>query len=462
MRLRLAFSAAALAACSHPHELADASPPIDGHMIDGGTRSVVTEIPLALDRNLDLLFVIDNSGSMKEEQQNLVANFPKLVNVLSSIPGGLPDVHIGVVSSNLGVGNWAFQQCPVGGDAGHLLQGPDGTHCASLDPNAKFISDVASGQTRTKNYTGALEDTFSCMAQLGTSGCGLESHLESMKVALDPATTFNAGFLRPEAYLGVVFVGDEDDCSASDVSVFDPSDTTKGGINFRCTEYGVTCDGDQDPLHMQTEGDRTNCAPREDSTYLYHVDRYIGFLRGLKTDPSHVVVADIGGPSKPVSIGPDTYENMPTVPALQASCQSTGGYAFPAVRRAAVVNAFGVRGSTSSICNPDLSDAMTVIAQQMKSALGDPCITGTVDDVDPSTPGLQADCEVTQIAGTTETPLAQCLPDGPGAHSNTPCWYLDVDALQCASTPDHLKLVFDYTGTTPPANARLRLSCVAH
>ena len=31
---------------------------------------------------MDLLFVIDNSGSMSQEQQNLIANFPMFISVL--------------------------------------------------------------------------------------------------------------------------------------------------------------------------------------------------------------------------------------------------------------------------------------------------------------------------------------------------------------------------------------------
>ncbi|HTJ42626.1 MAG TPA: hypothetical protein VL463_11060 [Kofleriaceae bacterium] len=425
-------------------------------------KAEVKDIPLQLNRNLDLLFVIDNSGSMKEEQTGLAANFPKFVQVLQQVQGGLPDVHMGVVSSNMGAGNNGINNCTPPGDAGHLLQGPGGTHCSGLDPNAKFISDVSDGANgRTTNYTGDLGTLFSCMAQLGTDGCGLEAHLESMRTALDPANAFNAGFIRKDAYLGIVIIGDEDDCSAKDPSVFSPSDTAKGPINFRCAEYGVTCDGDTDPLHMQVKGVRANCKPREDSQYIFPVQRYIDFVKGLKSDPKSIVVADIGAPKEPWVIGDNTYEQKPTEPALQASCQSSTGFAVPTLRVQTFTGAFPDRNSFSTICNTDFSDALINIAQLIKEVIGDPCIEGTLKDIDLNTPGVQPDCVVSQVTDPgTAMETEKILPECDGSHSNTPCWTFQTDAMQCASTPSMLKLVTDYGNNPAPLNTHIKAQCV--
>ncbi|MFH1131989.1 MAG: hypothetical protein V1754_11680, partial [Pseudomonadota bacterium] len=40
--------------------------------------------PQTLEKDVDILFVIDNSGSMGEEQTNLKNNFPKLIEALRS------------------------------------------------------------------------------------------------------------------------------------------------------------------------------------------------------------------------------------------------------------------------------------------------------------------------------------------------------------------------------------------
>src|SRR5215475_3220145 len=65
-------------------------------------RVEAKDIPVNINRDLDLLFLIDDSPSMADKQANLADNFPKFIDVLSSIQGGLPNVHIGVATSDMG------------------------------------------------------------------------------------------------------------------------------------------------------------------------------------------------------------------------------------------------------------------------------------------------------------------------------------------------------------------------
>ena len=58
------------------------------------------EKSIPLDVGLDLVFVVDNSGSMLAEQHHLAASFPEFVDALQRIRGDLPDLHLGVLSSN--------------------------------------------------------------------------------------------------------------------------------------------------------------------------------------------------------------------------------------------------------------------------------------------------------------------------------------------------------------------------
>src|SRR5215208_5480854 len=60
------------------------------------------DIPVTVNRNIDILFVVDDSPSMLDKQTNLKNNFPNFINVLNTIEGGLPNVHIGVASSDMG------------------------------------------------------------------------------------------------------------------------------------------------------------------------------------------------------------------------------------------------------------------------------------------------------------------------------------------------------------------------
>ena len=59
-------------------------------------------IPVTPRHDIDILFLIDDSPSMADKQANLAMNFPNFINVLNTIEGGLPNVHIGVAASDLG------------------------------------------------------------------------------------------------------------------------------------------------------------------------------------------------------------------------------------------------------------------------------------------------------------------------------------------------------------------------
>src|SRR5262245_21885041 len=55
-------------------------------------------------KKADILFVIDDSSSMTTVQQNLITNFPVFINVLRSLPTGLPDLRVAVTTTSLGAG----------------------------------------------------------------------------------------------------------------------------------------------------------------------------------------------------------------------------------------------------------------------------------------------------------------------------------------------------------------------
>ena len=82
------------------------------------------EVPRIETVKTDILFVIDNSNSMGEEQTSLSTNFPNFINVLEGIEGGLPNVHLGVVSSNVGAGGQPISACTDDGDNGRLQGAP--------------------------------------------------------------------------------------------------------------------------------------------------------------------------------------------------------------------------------------------------------------------------------------------------------------------------------------------------
>lgn len=136
---------------------------------------------------VDILFVVDNSASMMVEQQILSAGFQAFVNSLdaSAGEGEEPvDFHIGVIDTDF---------VYTDPDRGRLL----GTPAVIGRDTPDFV------------------EVFQERALVGTDGGGKEKGLEAAAYALSPAMTSgpNAGFLRENANLLIVFVSDEDDCS---------------------------------------------------------------------------------------------------------------------------------------------------------------------------------------------------------------------------------------------------------
>src|SRR4051794_39630876 len=129
------------------------------------------DIPVTVNRNVDILFVIDDSPSMADKQANLANNFPNFINVLNTIQGGLPDVHIGVVTSD--VGSKGTQDAAPGaaigqiGNGGCSGTGKSGNLQTSGAPvTGVFLSDIRQTDgSRTKNYTGNLDTVFGQMAK---------------------------------------------------------------------------------------------------------------------------------------------------------------------------------------------------------------------------------------------------------------------------------------------------------
>jgi hypothetical protein len=448
---------------------------------------VVKDIPISVNRDVDILFLIDNSDSMGDKQASLTANFPRFIDVLQNIPGGLPNIHIGIASSTVGVGGYNIGGCGGNGDDGRLQNTPRG---ACTPPSGYYISDVADPANpgaRVKNYSGTLSDTFTCIAKLGTGGCGFEHHFEGAKRALDGHNPQNAGFLRDSAYLAIVIVGDEDDCSAKDTTVFDPSqmnvtDPLGPLASFRCTEFGIECNGM--PI-TRSAADYTNCTSNHGTSYIQDPKVYADFFHGLKSNPDNVIVAVIGGNPTPVGV----HLDMNGHPTLNHSCCVDGttdciaaatqlGGADPGVRFNELISYFTDRGTFTSICNADLSDALTQIALLLSSIVGNPCLEGNIDasDLNANAPGLQIDCSVADVlnenqSNQTAMPIARCemMADGvTPADPTATCWYVVQDLMNCScpatgpcNTPSHLIMKIQRPGGDPPAGTRLVARCRA-
>lgn len=127
---------------------------------------------------VDVLWIVDNSGTMIEEQDLLTGQFGAFAEILAY--SGI-DYQVGVVSTDL--------------DAGGVL-----------------VGDIITADTAD------LIDAFAAQATLGTTGSRDEQPLAVMAAAVLPTT--NPGFIRAAMGLHVIILTDEDDHSSDEVSTY--------------------------------------------------------------------------------------------------------------------------------------------------------------------------------------------------------------------------------------------------
>lgn len=420
---------------------------------------------LGTNRELDLLFVIDNSGSMKEEQESLVKNFTNFINVLRVLPGGLPDLHIGVVTSDVGQNNAGknIPGCDGFGEAGNMRTGG-----VLFSNGARYLSDVRdpnNSALRIKNYAqdttvnGDLAAAFAKMATVGTTGCGFEQHLASMEKAL-VNNSMNAGFLRKDALLAVIIIADEDDCSAKNDSFFGNASGLGDLDNFRCTAEGVVC-GPDDNGSIRRPGMYTDCRPRENSPHMRSIADVTTAIRKLKPFPDEqIIVAAIIGPENPFGIrAKDSAGHLEVAPACtyqKPNCTVTGTEtckqnAAPSVRLNAFVDKFQQSYQTT-ICKDDLSDAITELAARLIITLQAHCFASAL--VAPPV------CNVTDIQNyLTTNELPDTVPECNSAKSNLPCWHIEANSPNCDPTIFTGQEIIIERSDALPATAVTKVEC---
>jgi hypothetical protein len=344
-------------------------------------------------RNLDMLFLIDNSSSMLPAQANLLTNLPGFMDAIKNLPGGAPNLHVAVISSDTGAGDGSIAGCDSrGGNMGIFQYTARGTCTASpLQAGATYLSSAGT----TANFTGDISAAFTCIAALGDRGCGFEHQFDSVLRALGadgkPAPAENQGFLRRDALLAIIMVTNEDDCSVPPgVALYDTASNTNLAsqlgppANFRCNEFGHRCNGAKPPREAPNDSvtamvPQQNCTSAECDGLLVPVAEFVARIKALKAAPdSEIVVAAIAGPSTPYTVtwkAPSTSDTTCGAsscpwPVVAHSCTATdGSFGDPSVRINQWVSAFGANGISSSICETSFAPAMQQVATRIGALL---------------------------------------------------------------------------------------------
>lgn len=176
---------------------------------------------------VDFLFVVDNSVSMNDEQDTLVASFPGFMDTIQNTVSASSDYHILVADTD------AWGRCNTANPWMGLT--PEHTTCNDyiestvfeecdrvrgagvVHPAGEYASntpcDVYGGARYIIQGDPNASATFACMAKVGTAGHSSERPMEAIVGALSPALNAtggcNDGFIRSDAILVITFISDD-------------------------------------------------------------------------------------------------------------------------------------------------------------------------------------------------------------------------------------------------------------
>lgn len=270
----------------------------------------------------DILFVVDDSGSMAAEQTLLATAFTGFISLLSSTPIQ-NDFQIGITTTAV---DWPI--CDTMLDAAGNCPGSFTlwtTYGSGGPPYAAGALVAASGHPAIlRAGSPTLVADFIANVAVGTSGSSKEQGLRAMRLALERRVQdgTNAGFLRRGARLAVILVSDEDDCS-----------------DF-ATPPAVIWDSARDRCHSDA-----------DQALLPPVQSFVDFLAG-----------PVGGEARQVTVAAMAAVDPVTKEPVQPACNPNG---YQAKRYKQLVDALGTAGLIDDICQADFTATFDRIAQQI-------------------------------------------------------------------------------------------------
>jgi len=427
-----------------------------------------TEVSLESQRKVDILFVIDDSGSMGREQGTLAANFGVLVEQLESLEVDA-DYRIAITTTESGnahcingdgeVGAMRMRsclshlddfefagndqrdiacraQCPA--ELADLVPLPTALAEGGVEKPRPWLQRTRAGSNVPEGITTA--QALACWGPQGIDGCGYESPLESMLTALersDDASDEGAGFLREDALLQVVIITDEADCSATALgeAAFDPNGSralwpddpalTQAPSSV-CWSAGVACESMPDGrTHCEAADlDLSGEATTPEGAVLHPLSRYIERLWAIDarkrerqgSDQQQVLLSVIAGvppgyAGEPLDYGPGDDPSFRGNFGVGPGCRTDQGDGVPPVRLLAMADAFGDVDGTNlfSICDGDYRPALEAIGERLIEQLSKPtCLDGGELGSELVEQGKATHCYVERRVGLDLAPVPTC------------------------------------------------------
>jgi hypothetical protein len=210
---------------------------------------------------VDILFVIDDSGSMDSHQTDLATNIGKFTSVF--LNGSVLDYNIGVITTTAAL----TQYDP-----------PDKNCCGRMVGKTKVVNKATplANQVLAENI------------MVGTSGDSYEKVFDPVYLALTEPNLSgaNKGFLRRDATLVLIFITDAEDQSEaqSGNSVYNLMLKLKGGDTNKVLAYGA----------IVPSNDNLNCTRDQGYTKPVAIEAFLAIFSNRATNTMNLCDPDFG------------------------------------------------------------------------------------------------------------------------------------------------------------------------
>jgi hypothetical protein len=464
----------------------------------GSTQAKLENVTVA-----DVLFVVDDSGSMDSKQQALAQHFSGFIQALANKQKDLAsrglepfEFHIAVTTSSLFAYDSSFHTTYpssfVGCTQGTAVANgpyPDGNFVSapgndmvlhftktldwsswgtsSVDPNLnnlvkEFVGTCSTGGLCSPSCTGTCSGGN---VEVGSCGSGQEQHLEAARLAINKALAGQqpiqpGEWPHPNAKMVVVFVADEDDCS-------NPADYTAKTAAIQMTDYT--------PGNDSCVADKNANPPDGVKEYpISGASGYTAFFSGLGRPFGAAFIVAANECTQLSTVGTcapadSTYVQSP------ASCTGTAQYACAVayaagVRHLALASALHADGFDvveGSVCEdfgpilagtpsrPGIADLVSSppkLTLSSQPASSDITVLRIID----SSGNQREICQEAQTQADAATAgwwFMDCsLPTSPAppvATGTTQCIYINHDSMTCEANPGETYSA-EYLGMIPP------------
>lgn len=263
--LMISLAAVGLFSCSNPSSVLGLPPSgTAGEKIsDNGVE--------VFDPSVDILFVIDNSGSMEHHQSDLSNNVNRFIQSFVKKSG--LDFHIGVVTTDMGDDPF----------------GTKGPCCGVLTGQPRFI------ERTTPNFASALSQNMI----VGIDGSSNEQSFAPVIAALSEPNLSenNVGFYRPKAHLAVIFMTDAEDHSDTTVDGFMKFLIALKGDTAKVSVYGAI-----------VPSTATNCQRDEPGVVPQRIESLLGKVSNAGNNVMSLCSPDFG--DRLASLGDDLLRRV--------------------------------------------------------------------------------------------------------------------------------------------------------